>query len=151
MTTESAIPGRHKAETEPEQITQPAPERPLYRRPKVIIPVAAGFVALAAIIGATIGVEASQQAAAKASAQASADARAVFLEQWHGYFTNTKATDDQTVSLAQGVCRAYDSGTTFIGEVEYLRSLNPAFTAGDAGEIIGMSTAAFCPQYNNRH
>jgi hypothetical protein len=120
-------------------------------RPRVVIPVAAVIVALAGA-GVAVGVNASnQQAAAQASASQSALERSVFLQQWKEQFPGSRATDDQTVSLGVGVCRAYDAGTTFVSEAAYLRSLNPAFTAGDVGAIIGMSTAAFCPQYNNRH
>ena len=32
-----------------------------------------------------------------------------------------------------------------------LMSKNAAFTAGDVGFLIGASTSAYCPEFNNRH
>lgn len=158
--TDSATPARHKADTTPETFEAPAPAQRPMLRPKILIPVALGVLALA-VGGVAIGVSSSQQqAAAQASASASAEARTVFLDQWHDTFQNArKDADSEAAAVAAGhaVCSAYDSGTTFASEVAYLEDTLPsvngnyAVSAGKAGAFIGMSTASFCPQYNNRH
>lgn len=74
--------------------------------------------------------------------------RSVFLEQWHETWPH--ADDNAAVELAGTVCDAYRAGTTFIDEVHYLM-VTAKVSAGDAGAIIGMSTAAYCPEFNARH
>jgi F0F1-type ATP synthase membrane subunit c/vacuolar-type H+-ATPase subunit K len=118
---------------------------------KAIILIVAAVVVVLAIVGTVIGIEVSRQNAAKAAAEQSATARGVFLQQYRDTFPNSPATDDQAVGLGRSICSDYASGTTFINEVQYLRSFNSALTAGNAGALIGMSTASFCPEFNNRH
>jgi ABC-type glycerol-3-phosphate transport system substrate-binding protein len=87
---------------------------------------------------------------AEASATASAQAQSVFLQMWHEHWPNAK--DEDAVAVAKSVCESYRAGTRFTDEVTYLTTVgNGSLTAGDAGTIIGMSTAAYCPEYNARH
>lgn len=85
---------------------------------------------------------------AEASASASAQAQSVFLQMWHEHWPN--ANDEDAVTVAKSVCNSYRAGTRFVDEVAYLRTVGN-IAAGDAGTIIGMSTAAYCPEYNDRH
>lgn len=112
--------------------------------------VALGVIAVVLIVGfVAVG---AHDSAAKASAAASAStaSRSVFLQQWHDQFPNVPAADDAgAVLLGRGVCDAYRAGTSFTGEVSYLMA--KGYPSGSAGALIGMSTASFCPEYNNRH
>lgn len=130
-------------------IRRPSGPRTLRGR-LIVLGVAIAVVVVVLVVG-FVAVAVRDGAKASASASASALARTVYLQQYHQQFPGSTATDDQAVGIADSVCSAYAAGTTFIDEVTYLRTLNSNLTAGDAGAIIGMSTAAFCPQFNNRH
>jgi len=77
------------------------------------------------------------------------DHDAVFLSVWHETFPN--GDSEKAKSVAHGVCDAYKAGTTFAGEVTYLMALAPSLTGRQAGQIIGASTASYCPEFNDRH
>lgn len=79
----------------------------------------------------------------------SANLNAAFLTAWHVDFPNSD--DAKAISVGHDVCDAYKAGTTFEGELAYIMALAPQLTARQAGGIIGASTAAYCPEYSNRH
>jgi hypothetical protein len=73
----------------------------------------------------------------------------IFLTQYRTRFLG--GTDDAGVRIGHYICDDYRAGTSFRDEVTYLMSKNAAFTAGDVGFLIGASTSAYCPEFNNRH
>ena len=73
----------------------------------------------------------------------------VFLTQYRQRFPG--GTDDAAIRVGRSVCDAYKAGTTFAGEVAYIQAANPKISAADAGYMIGVSTAAYCPEFNDRH
>jgi hypothetical protein len=73
----------------------------------------------------------------------------IFLTQYRTRFPG--GTDDAGVRIGHYICDDYRAGTSFRDEVTYLMSKNAAFTAGDVGFLIGASTSAYCPEFNNRH
>lgn len=113
---------------------------------------------LAALAAATAAVAlagcANGPSSAEQSTSASAVAQTVFLQQWHEEFpAEPSSIDGSAVNIGHSVCDAYKAGTTFVDEVAYLRTELPSgiLNASQAGAVIGMSTASFCPQYNQRH
>jgi hypothetical protein len=78
-----------------------------------------------------------------------ADVDQIYLTQYRQRFPG--GTDEAGIRIGHSVCDAYKAGTTFAGEVAYIQSQNAEISAGDAGYLIGASTAAYCPEYNNRH
>lgn len=111
------------------------------------------WAAAAAIGGAlilTVSACATGPSAADASASQSALVRSVFLQQFHEKLPNATDTDDQAILVANDVCKSYEAGTSFAGEVTYLMNVGN-IDSGEAGALIGMSTASFCPQFNDRH
>lgn len=88
-------------------------------------------------------------AAQAAPAPAPTPDNSVFLTQYRTRFPG--GTDDAGVRIGHYICDDYKAGTSFQDEVTYLMSKNSAFTAGDAGFLIGASTSAYCPEFNNRH
>ncbi|SDJ08281.1 Protein of unknown function [Frankineae bacterium MT45] len=57
------------------------------------------------------------------------------------------ATDAELIHIARGLCYAFANGKTWIEEVALV--VHSGFSGYDAGQIIGASTAAYCPQYNS--
>jgi hypothetical protein len=82
-------------------------------------------------------------------APAPVDTDAAFLTAWHTNFP--RSNDEDAKSVAHDVCDAYRAGTSFTGELQYIMALAPQLTPRQAGGIIGASTAAYCPEFNNRH
>jgi hypothetical protein len=87
--------------------------------------------------------------AAQAAPAAPTPDNSIFLTQYRERFPG--GTDEAGIRIGHAVCDAYKAGTTFAGEVAYIQSQNPAISAADAGYLIGASTAAYCPEFNNRH
>jgi hypothetical protein len=87
--------------------------------------------------------------AATPSGPSPADIDKIYLTQYREHFPG--GTDEAAIRIGHSVCDAYRAGTSFIGEVAYIRSANPSITAGQAGSLIGASTASYCPEFNNRH
>jgi len=88
-------------------------------------------------------------AATPAPAPATVDYDAAFLTAWHTNFPH--GNDEDAKQVGHDVCAAYKAGTSFTGELQYLMALAPSLTPRQAGGIIGASTAAYCPEFNNRH
>ena len=88
-------------------------------------------------------------AAQAAPAPAPTPDNSIFLTQYRTRFPG--GTDEAGIRIGHSVCDAYKAGTTFAGEVAYIMAQNAAISAGDAGYLIGASTASYCPEFNNRH
>jgi hypothetical protein len=88
-------------------------------------------------------------AATPAPAPAPTPDDSVFLTQYRQRFPD--GTDAGGVRIGKSICDDYRAGTSFAGEIAYIRSVNPVITAANAGFLIGASTAAYCPEFNNRH
>jgi len=77
------------------------------------------------------------------------DLDSIYLTQYRERFHG--GTDEAGIRIGHSVCDAYKAGTTFAGEVAYIMAQNATISAGDAGYLIGASTATYCPEFNNRH
>ncbi|MFJ4286403.1 DUF732 domain-containing protein [Paenarthrobacter nicotinovorans] len=73
----------------------------------------------------------------------------VYLSQYRQRFPG--GTDEAGIRIGKKICDDYRAGSTFAGEVAYIRSMNSDINAADAGYLIGTSTASYCPEFNNRH
>jgi len=88
-------------------------------------------------------------APATPAAPSTADTDQIYLTQYRENFHG--GTDEAGIRIGKSICEDYRAGTSFVGEVTYLQSKNADITAGMAGALIGASTAAYCPEFNNRH
>lgn len=71
-----------------------------------------------------------------------------FLTVWHETFPD--GDGEKAKGLAHDVCDAFTAGTSFTDQARYLSVVTNA-TPQQVGQIIGASTAAYCPEFNNRH
>lgn len=76
----------------------------------------------------------------------------VFLSVLHPELgAHSSDSDTKLIQLGQDICSTYSDGASWLEVLATLKKqLDGVYSAGQIGQIMGASTAAFCPEFNDK-